>query len=57
MRRRLKRSRRSIHAMNALLYCGLDVHRTGSSYAAIVDELGNVVQEKKMLSNDSILYR
>lgn len=33
------------------------MHRTGSSYAAIVDELGNVVQEKKMLSNDSILYR
>lgn len=42
--------------MNAssLLFCGFDVHRSGSSYAAIVDELGNVVQEKKM-SNDSIL--
>jgi transposase len=40
--------------MNApLLYCGLDVHRNGLSYAALVDELGNIVEERK-LRNDSI---
>jgi transposase len=39
--------------MNARLFCGLDVHRSGSSNAAIVDELGNLLQEKK-IPNDSI---
>jgi predicted RNase H-like nuclease (RuvC/YqgF family) len=36
------------------LFCGLDIHRSGSSYAVVVDESGNIVQEKK-LSNDSIV--
>ena len=42
-----------MHSMNAQLFCGLDVHRSGSSYAAIVDERGELVKERK-LSNDSI---
>jgi transposase len=39
--------------MNAL-FCGLDVHRSGASYATVVDEFGAVVKEKK-IANDSIL--
>ena len=42
--------------MNAstTLFCGLDVHRNGMSQAAIVDQMGKLVQTKKM-PDDSLL--
>lgn len=41
--------------MNAsMLYCGLDVHRNGLSYAAVVDQTGKLIQAKKV-PDDSIL--
>jgi len=58
MRRKTRIGRmRSRHLMNASpqqqLFCGLDVHRSGFSYATVVDCLGNKIKERK-LSNESI---
>jgi transposase len=54
MRKRPLGRMRSTHLMNASqLFCGLDVHRSGSSYATVVDGLGNTIKEKK-LANEAI---
>ena len=41
--------------MNAsTLFCGLDIHRNGLSYATVVDQMGRLVKAKKVL-DDSLL--
>jgi transposase len=38
-----------VQIMNAsILFCGLDVHRNGLSYAAVVDQMGKLIQSKKV---------
>jgi hypothetical protein len=35
--------------MNASqLFCGLDVHRNGMSHAAVIDQMGKLIQSKKV---------
>jgi hypothetical protein len=51
---RIKR-RRSTPIMNApTLFCGLDIHRSGLSYAAVIDQMGKLVQSEKV-PDDSLL--
>jgi transposase len=52
---RIRRRRSSMQIMNAptTLFCGLDIHRNGLSYAAVVDQMGKLVKTKKV-SDDSL---
>jgi transposase len=55
MRKTRIRRRRSMQIMNAsTLFCGLDVHRNGLSYAAIVDQMGKLIKSTTV-PDDSLL--
>jgi hypothetical protein len=45
----IKKRRRSMQIMNAsVIFCGLDIHRNGMTPAAVVDQMGELVQSKRV---------